>query len=143
MTRRFLPEGRLLETEENKALCGTLQGLRQAMEENSTFRDGRMVWVSPAISAVLQIIEPKALPAAIAAEPSKAAVVETRISGRVVPRLTMVAPTTIYGMPSFLAIATAASTRRSPPRHIKTSPTTNNKTAFTIFLFLSSFAVIF
>lgn len=35
MTRRFLPEGRLLETEENRALCGTLQGLRQAMEEET------------------------------------------------------------------------------------------------------------
>ena len=46
-----------------------------------------MVCVNPAISAVLQIMDPNAFPAAIAAEPSKAAVVETRISGNVVPRL--------------------------------------------------------
>ena len=113
------------------------------MEENSTFFEGRMVWVSPAINAVLQIIEPKALPAAIAAEPSKAAVVETRISGSVVPRLTMVAPTTIWGIPSFFAIATAASTSRSPPAQISTSPTINKIIAFTIFSFLSPFSISF
>ena len=52
----------------------------------SIFFDGRIVCVSPAINAVLQMIEPNAFPAAIAADPSNAAVVDTRISGRVVPR---------------------------------------------------------
>ena len=94
----------------------------------SAFRVGRSVWVSPAIRAVLQMMEPNALPAAIAAEPSNTAVVDTRISGSVVPRLTIVAPTTISGIPIFFAIATAASTRRSPPRQIRTSPTTNSAT---------------
>lgn len=80
-------------------------------------------------------MEPNAFPAAIAAEPSNAAVVETNISGNVVPRLTMVAPTTIWGIPSFFAIATAASTSRSPPKQIRTRPITNKMTAFNIFLF--------
>ena len=113
------------------------------METNSTFFDGRMVWVSPAINAVLQIMEPNAFPAAMAAEPSKAAVVETRISGSVVPRLTIVAPTTIWGIPSFFAMATAASTSRSPPAQIRTSPTINKIIAFTIFSFLSPVSISF
>lgn len=33
LTRRFLPEGRLLNTEENRALCGSLETLRQAREQ--------------------------------------------------------------------------------------------------------------
>ena len=103
----------------------------------SIFFDGRIVCVSPAINAVLQMIEPNAFPAAIAADPSNAAVVDTRISGRVVPRLTMVAPTTISGIPSFLAIATAASTNRSPPRQIRISPRINSKTVCIIFDILS------
>ncbi len=35
MTRRFLPEGRLLETEENRARCSTLEGLAQALAEEA------------------------------------------------------------------------------------------------------------
>ena len=118
--------------------------LRHPREANSTFLEGLMVCVRPAINAVLQMMEPKAFPAAIAAEPSKAAVVETNTSGNVVPILTIVAPTTICGIPSFLAIATAASTSLSPPRQINASPTKNKITACTIFSFLShSYFIIY
>ena len=106
---------------------------RHASEVNSTFFTGRISWAKPAIKAVLHIIEPKAFPALIAAEPSKAAVVDTRISGRVVPMLTIVAPTTIWGIPIFLASATDASTSLSPPKQINTSPATNNKITETIY----------
>ena len=73
------------------------------------------------------MMEPKAFPALIAAEPSNAAVVDTRISGSVVPMLTMVAPTTICGIPIFLARATEESTSLSPPKQIRNSPNINKR----------------
>ena len=118
--------------------------LRHVSDAASTCLDGLIVCESPAIKAVLQMIEPSAFPADIAAEPLKAAVVDTNTSGNVVPILTIVAPTTICGIPSFLAIATAASTSLSPPRQINASPTRNNITACTIFSFLShSYFIIY
>ena len=82
----------------------------------------------PAISAVLQMMLPSALPTLISGDCALpiAAVVETRISGSVVPSETIVAPTTISGILSRFAIATAASTNLSPATQMSTRPPTNS-----------------
>ena len=53
---------------------------------------------SPRIKPVLQMMEPTAFPRARLDCPRKAARTETATSGVVVPRLTMVAPITTFGM---------------------------------------------
>ncbi len=63
------------------------------------------------ISAVLQIIEPSALPYAISPCPLKALVADTIVSGKVVPIDTIVAPITISDILNFLAISVLASTK--------------------------------
>ena len=68
------------------------------------------------------VTEPTALPIAIALEPRDAPKQETISSGRVVARLTTVAPTIKCGIPETSAIQTAASTKRSPPFIISISP---------------------
>ena len=80
------------------------------------------------ISPVLAVTEPTALPTAISALPSSAAKTETSISGRVVAKLTMVAPMMNLGMPDASAIQLAASTNRSPPLMMHTSPAANRRT---------------
>ena len=80
------------------------------------------------ISPVLAVTEPTALPTAISALPSSAAKTDTSISGRVVAKLTMVAPMMNLGMPDASAIHPAASTNRSPPLMMHTSPAANRRT---------------
>ena len=67
------------------------------------------------ISAILQFTEPTAFPIAIPVLPCDAAMEDTSISGRVVARLTIVAPMMNVGMPETSAIQLAASTNQSPP----------------------------
>ena len=57
------------------------------------------------------------------------AMTDTIISGSVVARLTIVAPTINFGMPETSAIQLAASTKRSPPLTISTRPITNNSSS--------------
>ena len=63
MTRRFLPEGRLLETEENRARCSTLEGLAQALAEVLRSFQGRVVssgmeeGIAVEMSALLEMLK--------------------------------------------------------------------------------------
>ena len=106
----------------------TKNSIRQPTDFDLTVSVGRMSCPTPAISAVLQMTLPSALPTEISGDCAlpTTAVVETRISGNVVPRETIVAPTTICGIFSRFAIATAASTNLSPATQISPSPTTNS-----------------
>ena len=65
---------------------------------------------------------PTALPTAMSTFPCTAASMDTSSSGSVVARLTMVAPTTSFGMPLISAIQEAASTKKSPPLTIRMMP---------------------
>ncbi|UKI21077.1 MAG: hypothetical protein L6V83_05795 [Christensenella sp.] len=79
------------------------------------------------ISAILQLTEPTALPIAIAACPSAAEMLETRISGRVVATLTIVAPMMKVGIPDTSAIQLAASTNQSPPFTTRRIPSARSR----------------
>ena len=70
--------------------------------------------------------EPTAFPIAIAECPFNAAAADTMISGIVVAKLTIVAPTTYFGIPRVSDIFDAASTNQSPPLHIRSQ--SNKKT---------------
>ena len=70
---------------------------------------------TPRIKPVSQMTDPTALPMASAGLPWSAASTETTASGRVVPRLTIVAPIRTLGMPHRTERVTASSTRRSAP----------------------------
>ncbi len=74
------------------------------------------------MSPVLAVTEPTALPIAIAFEPRAAPIAETSSSGRVVAKLTTVAPIINFGIPETSAIHTADYTKRSPPFPISPSP---------------------
>ena len=78
------------------------------------------------ISPVLAVTEPTALPTAISALPSKAANTDTIISGIVVAKLTTVAPMMNFGMRDASAIHVAASTKKSPPLMMHSSPAANS-----------------
>ena len=58
--------------------------------------------------------------------PSTAAMVDTKISGRVVATLMMVAPMINLGMRVISAAHTAPSTNQSPPFTMSTMPTANS-----------------
>ena len=72
-----------------------------------------MIQAKPRINPVSQMIEPTALPRARPGLPSIAAKTETAASGEVVPRLTIVAPTTAFGILERSDKATASSTSQS------------------------------
>ena len=76
---------------------------------------GEIIAANPKINQVSQIIEPTALPKARPGLPLIAAKTETAASGRVVPKLTMVAPIKILGIPQRREILTASSTNKSAP----------------------------
>ena len=78
------------------------------------------------INPVLAVTDPTALPTAISALPSSAAKTETSISGRVVAKLTTVQPMINLGIPEASAIQAAASTKKSPPLMMQTSPAVNS-----------------
>ena len=63
------------------------------------------------IRPMFAVTLPTALPTAMSTFPWAAAIRETSISGRVVARLTMVAPTISFGTPLTSAIQEAASTK--------------------------------
>ena len=88
--------------------------------------------VVAAISAVLQIIEPSALPYDISPCPFIALVTETIVSGSVVPIATIVAPITISDMLKNLAISVAASTKKSDALMSNTKPSIINKNSIII-----------
>lgn len=69
---------------------------------------------------------------ASAARASSAAKMETSSSGKVVAKLTTVAPTISFGMPEASAIHDAASTKKSPPLMMSTRPTMSSKTVIAI-----------
>ena len=71
------------------------------------------------------VTEPTALPMASASMPWAAAMDDTISSGRVVAKLTTVAPITKAGMPDTQAIQPAASTNISPHLTMRTTPSTN------------------
>ena len=78
------------------------------------------------IRPVLAVTEPTALPTAMSALPSRAENTDTSISGMVVATLTTVAPMMNFGMPEASAIHVAASTKKSPPLMMHTSPAANS-----------------
>ena len=78
------------------------------------------------ISPVFAVTEPTALPTAMSAFPSSAEKTDTSISGIVVAKLTTVAPIMNFGMPDASAIHVAASTKKSPPLMMHTSPAANS-----------------
>ena len=84
------------------------------------------------IIAVLAVTDPTALPIAIELLPENVAMVETKISGKVVAILTIVAPIINFGMLNTSAIQTALSTNTSPPFIIKNRPTRKSKTVIVI-----------
>ena len=90
---------------------------------------GMAVIVIAQIRAVLQMMEPIALPYAMEPIPFRAEVVETMTSGRVVPMETTVAPISISGRWNFLAMPVAPSTNQSPPKIRQTRPIMNNTIA--------------
>ena len=69
--------------------------------------------VAPKTKAILAILEPMALPIASPGASSRAAIVETSISGAEVPKATIVRPINRGDMPRWLAVAEAPSTKRS------------------------------
>ena len=75
------------------------------------------------MSPVFAVTEPTALPMARALVPRAAPMHETISSGRVVAKLTIVAPTMKRGIPETSAIQPAASTKKSPPLTISARPT--------------------
>ena len=85
--------------------------------------------VIPRISPRLADTDPTALPAAMPAAPRAVASSDTASSGRVVARLTTVAPTRNLGTPSALANHTAASTNRSPPFTVRKRPRSSMRMA--------------
>ena len=91
------------------------------------------------IKAVLQIMDPIALPYDIAPSPSAALVADTMTSGRVVPMETTVAPTMISGILKRCASPVAPSTNQSPPKIRNTSPSINKMIViamlFTVYVF--------
>ena len=91
------------------------------------------------IRPMLAVTLPTALPMAMSTLPFAAAMTETSISGRVVARLTIVAPTISFGMPLTSAIQDAASTKKSPPFTMNTIPTRNKKITVANSIFPTSF----
>ncbi len=71
------------------------------------------------------MFEPMALPTAKPPAPSKAAIVETNISGAEVPKETMVRPMTRGEIPIKRAVAAAPCTKRSALQTRMTKPTSN------------------
>jgi hypothetical protein len=92
------------------------------------------------IKPILHITDPIALPIAISGHPLVDAIVETKNSGSVVARLTIVAPIIKFGIPVTLATHTAASTKMSPPLMIITKPTIKNKSGIIICKIFSPFS---
>ena len=86
---------------------------------------GRHIIDIAIMSPVLAVTDPTALPIAISTLPFRAAKSDTRSSGRVVARLTMVAPIMNLGIPDISAAHVAASTKTSPPLIINPRPTIN------------------
>ena len=74
-----------------------------------------MQLANPRISPVSQIIDPTALPKAISGSPWIAAATETAHSGKVVPKLTIVAPMIPSGIPQWRERRTAEATIMSAP----------------------------
>ena len=111
----------------SSAAVATKKIMRQLTDFALTSFAGRISCPMPAMSAVLQMMLPSALPTLISGECAlpRTAVLDTRISGSVVPRDTIVAPTTICGIFNRRAIATDASTNLSPATQMRPSPTTN------------------
>jgi len=92
----------------------------------------RNIMLIAIIIAVLAVTDPTALPIAIELLPENVAMVETKISGKVVAILTIVAPIINFGMLNTSAIQTALSTNTSPPFIIKNRPTRKSKTVIVI-----------
>ena len=81
--------------------------------------------VSPRMNRTLKMFEPRTLPTATSAFPSKAPVRLTTSSGHEVPKPTMVRPITNSLTPAFLASVDAPSTSQSAPRTISPRPTSS------------------
>ena len=96
----------------------------------------------PMIRPMFAVTEPMALPTAMSYSPSTTPKSDTVSSGRVVHKLTIVAPTMNLGIPVTLAIHTAESTNQSPPLMIRTSPATNSRTTIAVSILLSLSPVI-
>ncbi len=96
-----------------------------AVQSRRRTRPGKNTMASARISPVLAVTLPIALPMARSACPCAAAMVDTSSSGRVVARLTTVAPMRNCGIPLAAAIQQAASTNKSPPFTVSTNPRKN------------------
>jgi len=91
---------------------------------------GFMVQITASINPILHITEPTAFPVLIVVYPSFAAEIDTMASGRVVARLTIVAPISTSGSPDALAMEIADSVNQSPPLTISNKPIKNIKKAY-------------
>ena len=97
---------------------------------------GLTATVIAAIRAVLQMMDPSALPYAISPCPLSALLADTMTSGNVVPMDTTVAPIRSSGTWNLSAIPVAPSTNQSPPLIKRARPTINNRTGTIIILSL-------
>ena len=93
---------------------------------------GRHTSDIPIMSPIFAVTEPTALPTAISSSPPSTPVTDTVSSGRVVARLTTVAPIINLGIPVAFAIHTAESTNQSPPLIIRRRPRTNSATTIIV-----------
>ena len=99
--------------------------VRTFLASRGLSRTGRRNIRVPAIKPVLHRMEPRAFPRAMSDNPFTDAIVENSVSGRVVPRLTIVAPISTSGSLKRFASATALSTKSPLPHTRSTRPNAN------------------
>lgn len=99
--------------------------VRTSFTSRDLRRTGRRNISVPAIKPVLHRMEPRAFPRAMSGNPFTDAIVENSVSGRVVPRLTIVAPISTSGSLNRFASDTALSTKSPLPHTRSTSPSEN------------------
>ena len=76
----------------------------------------------PSTIKILKILDPTAFPTAISTSSFLAATMDVTSSGSDVPIETMVSPTSVWLIPSSMAIRLAVSTVRSPPAAMAIAP---------------------
>ena len=81
--------------------------------------------VMPRMIPTFKMLLPTTFPIVIAAFDYKAAVIETKASGRLVPIATIVSPIISWGMPKRDAILLDPSTNQSAPFSSRINPNTN------------------
>ena len=91
--------------------------------------------VAPRTNVKLAMIDPTTFPIPRSMSPLTAAVVETAISGMLVPKPTMIAPTTTADTPNLVAKSLEDSTKKSADLTSTTIPKVTNKRSMSILAY--------